>query len=134
MLYIIRTKDDRERAAKAVMAITSQPLMAVDIEEYKPNRSKAQNRLLWKWYRILEEYTGTDSETLHEQMKIRVLGMRPVTVNDIQVMVPKSTTKLKVNEMTKFLEAVEVLAANYNVTLSRDDEYNLSMGRTKCTD
>jgi hypothetical protein len=129
MMYIIKTAEDRARAVEAVRHIQATPVMAVEITEYRPNRSNAQNRLLWKWYRHLEAVTGNDSETLHEQMKIKVLGMRPVEVNGITVMVPKSTTKLKVDEMTRFLEAVEALGLQLGVPLSHDDEYNLAMGR-----
>lgn len=131
-MFIIRTADDRARAVEAVRHIQANPLLSVEIAEYKPQRSKAQNRLMWKWLDIIAKYMGEESEKLHEQTKIRVLGLREVDVDGKTYLIPKSTTKLHVDEMTRYLEAIEALGNQLGLTMTRDDEYNLAMGRTKC--
>ncbi|MGZ4996137.1 MAG: recombination protein NinB, partial [Methylobacter sp.] len=49
MQIVINTRQDRDNAKKAIDAIRSDPKMQVTIEEYKDDRSAAQNRLMWMW-------------------------------------------------------------------------------------
>ena len=129
MIYII---DKPSRAIAVSHVVMGLPVgMSVEVKEYKPRRSTAQNRCMWKWYSELAKHTGHEAETLHEMMKVRVLGTRMVEVGDKTYEVPNSTTKLGVKEMARFLEAIEALGRQLDCPLSRDDEYNLAMGRMR---
>lgn len=134
--FIIQNKEDRARAVSFVSSIRAQPVMQVEVKEYKPNRSQAQNRLMWMWYGIIARDLGNTPEELHEQMKSRVLGFVEVEVPEKlkgfmghvrRMAIPRSTTKLGTQEMTSFLEAVERLAGELGITLPHPDDYQYAM-------
>lgn len=125
--FIIRSADIRKNAVEAVKNIRAEPLMQVEIKEFQNIRSLAQNSLMWKWYSIISKETGTPALALHEEMKVRILGIEEKYVLDELIRIPKSTKKLKVKGMTDFLHAVEALANELNISFIRDDEYKYAM-------
>lgn len=134
--YIIDSKEKRALAASFVSSIKSHPLMQVEVKEYKPHRSQAQNRLMWMWYGIISKDVGLTTEELHEQMKARVLGYVEVDVPQKlhgfmghvrRMAIPRSTTKLGVQEMTTFLEAILSLAGELGIALPHPDDYRYAM-------
>lgn len=123
MLFIIDSKDKRRQAAEYVARLTSSPVQCVEIRPYKRNRSQAQNRTMWMWYGTLADHLGCEPEDVHEQMKIRVLGVEKKVVAGQALIMPRSTTDLDVDGMSRFMEAIEVLAAELEVTLPMPDDY-----------
>lgn len=128
MFFIIDSKEARKRVADYVARLTASPLMCVEVKPYKKNRSVAQNRLLWLFYSEIAKHIGTTPEELHEEMKVRVLGVEQKVILGKEIIQPKSTTKLDVQGMTNFLEAVEALARELNVVLPIPDDYGYAMG------
>lgn len=132
MFFIISSEERRAAAADFVSRIRKSPLMSVEIKPYKRNRSEAQNRLMWMWYHIISMDTGQIAEDLHEEMKVRVLGVEEKEVlgpygKMVRLIVPKSSTKLSTQEMTDFLRAIEALAAELEIILPRPDDYKFAM-------
>ena len=140
--FIVR-EGDEERRSKAVEFLRMIRLnrdIQVEVKEYKRDRSLAQNRLLWTFYNVICKDIGYEPEELHSEMKARVLGCdeKEVEVLDdatgelrkVKCLIPRSTTRLKVAEMTRFLEAVEVLAASLGIALPHPiDLYDEAFGR-----
>ncbi|MDV7621666.1 recombination protein NinB [Acinetobacter baumannii] len=56
----------------AEAAIEGKPLV-VTIKPDERNRSKAQNRLYWKWLHVIHKKTGNDEEQLHFEYKKKFL-------------------------------------------------------------
>ena len=107
----------------AVSSLTSSPVCTVEIKPYKKNRSKDQNRLMWMWYSVIADYTGYHEEELHDQMKIKVLGLETIYVDGKPYTIPTSTKTLTVDQMTKFLDAIMALAAELNINLPMPDTF-----------
>lgn len=105
----------------------------VVFQAYKSSRSLAQNRLLWMWYGVISEYTGHDPEELHEMTKAKYFGLKKLKTKDangniINLSVPNGgTSKLSVDDMARFLQAIEVLAFSLDMVLPRPDDYYLAM-------
>jgi hypothetical protein len=128
MYFVITSKEQRAKAAEYVAKLRANPIMIVEVKEYKKNRSTSQNRLLWMWYGIIAKDQGNTPEELHEAMKVRVLGVERKVVAGQELIMPKSSTKLTTAEMTSFLEAIEALARQLNIILPRPDDYMYAMG------
>lgn len=136
MLYILR---DAERVENCLDYIRQQPVgdkVAVEIRPYRSTRSQAQNRLMWMWYREIGEYCGYSPQEVHERMKARVLGVESVTlprwfmgddVGRLELVRPKSTAGLSVQEMTEFLVAIEALARHLGIALPYPDDYRFAV-------
>ncbi|HCA5258075.1 TPA: recombination protein NinB [Acinetobacter baumannii] len=56
----------------AEAAIEGKPLV-VTIKPDERNRSKAQNRLYWKWLHVIHKKTGNDEDQLHFEFKKKFL-------------------------------------------------------------
>ncbi|MGL6351941.1 MAG: recombination protein NinB [Aeromonas sp.] len=128
MHFIITSRERRAEAANYVSRLPGTPTMIVEIKPYKKSRSQAQNRLMWMWYGIIAKEVGCEPEDLHEQMKVRVLGVEHRVINGQALSMPKSSTGLTTDEMTKFLEAIEVLAASLSISLPKPQDYSYALG------
>jgi|GEM_PF-2533438 len=108
----------------------------VVFRDYKSNRSIQQNNLMWAYYDVLGDFIGLVPEDMHEMVKAKVFGVRELITKDlngkkIKLHVPnRTTTTLKVFDknpevmcMTKFLQAIEMLASELGVRLPRPDDY-----------
>lgn len=70
MQIVINSRANRFNAIEAIKAIRADPVMSVTIEEYKDDRSSAQNRLYWAWMHdcmktTVNEHAGTDKDDWH---------------------------------------------------------------------
>ncbi|TPL94769.1 hypothetical protein [Mesorhizobium sp. B2-3-10] len=128
-MFIIDTRQRRKEAADFVSRLPASPLYSVEIKPYKRVRSQAQNRIMWMWYGVMAEYLGCEPEDLHEQMKVKVLGVERKFVAGQVLTYPKSTTTLDVDGMTRFLAAIEALAAELDIKLPTSDEYGYAMAK-----
>lgn len=131
MLFIIDTAERRQAAADRVMQITRKPVMAVEIYPYKKSRSNSQNRLLWMWYKPIADHLGYTPEELHEEIKVRFIGVERKTVYGMEIIMPKSTQDLDTEAFTKLLDQVLALATELGITLPQPDDYNYAMGYHK---
>jgi hypothetical protein len=127
--FILRDEPRRESCINYLRAMNlNGRLLEVNIKPYKKSRSNAQNRLLWSWYNELEDVTGYKADDLHELLKVRFLGTEEKEIWGEKLTVAKSTTKLTTTEFTEYLEKVEMLANELNITLPKPaDLYNEAM-------
>ncbi|MGZ5029043.1 MAG: hypothetical protein ACXWAT_00740 [Methylobacter sp.] len=70
MQIVINSRANRFNAIEAIKAIRSEPVMVVTIDEYKDDRSAAQNRLYWAWMHdcmttTTNEHSGNDKDWWH---------------------------------------------------------------------
>lgn len=131
MEYVIPldSPERRDRLISRLQGVTLDKTWEVLIRPFKSSRSAAQNRLMWKWYGELAGHTGHDVDELHEYFKRKFLGTEIREVLNEKTEVPKSTTKLKVMEMTDYLQRLEAWAYNFGCPLSMPGDYDKAMGK-----
>lgn len=131
MFFSLRNKQD---AMRCVAYITSLTLMGkrwtVKVEEYKPKRSLAQNRLFHAWIGEWAKIRGENPERLKILIKDH-LGMyqyetHPKTGETIAAM--RSTSDLTVEEFTGLIHQTEILAAQQGIILERGEDYFEAIG------
>lgn len=83
----------------------------VKVTEYKSQRSIDQNSRLWSLYTDLGRYIGHSPDEVHQLMGYKFLRELK-SINGEQYENIKSTTKLKVDEMTEYMEAIERFGAD----------------------
>lgn len=135
MKYIIKREQNLDIALRALCEQIGQMLLvddaiSVGLEKYKETRSTAQNRLYWKWLAEFGNHLGYDKDDMHEALAEKFL--EPEHYMDLDGNIKrknKSTTKLKVDEFTEYLECIDRLAAQSGCRLSRpEDLYYKAMG------
>ena len=83
------------------------------------------------WYGVLADHLGCTAEEVHEQMKVRVLGVERKIVAGQALIVPRSTTDLDTEGMSRFMEAIMALAVDLEVTLPMPDDLQYAMHGAK---
>ena len=131
MFFVVDSPEARARAVAYVKNLRGSPLMSVEVKRHKKSRTQAQNRLMWMWYGVICDATGNEPEDLHEQMKVRVLGVEKKVILGQAIIVPRSTKDLDTQGMTNFLEAIEALAVELEVALPIPDETDYAMHRER---
>ena len=119
----IREERQRNHALDTIKALDIATVYEVTIKPYKRNRSLEQNSLMWKWYSIIADDLGYTTEEIHEEFMRKLLI--PITMQTPSGMVEVySTKKLKVKEMTAYLEGIERTATEMGIALPRPYENN----------
>jgi hypothetical protein len=95
--------------------------MTVTIKKEK--RSLDQNALMWVLLQVLSDYTGDDTETLHERLKVSFLGVEYRTVKGIDLVVPKSTASLNTKKFTAYIDKIYMLGDTLSLKLPRPPHY-----------
>lgn len=99
----------------------------IKISEYREKRSLPQNSLMWKWNtEIAEQLTAVSSdvftdEEIHEWLKDMYCPAKPVTLYGMTRYV-KSTRRLDVGEMHKYLEDIDLWAHQKGLRLTIPDQ------------
>lgn len=138
--YVIRDGRIRDNAVSFINGLPvtdayGKPVLwEVDIKRYRKNRSRAQNRLYWKWLGIIGNQRGQDPEDLHEEYKHMFLPKRDFDYVDqdtgeiTTVKIPRSTSKLNTKEFTQYLLMIEIdVMTKDNMKLSYGDNYREAM-------
>ena len=119
----IREERHRNHALDTIKALDIATVYEVTIKPYKRNRSLEQNSLMWKWYSIIANDLGYTTEEIHEEFMRKLLI--PITMQTPSGIVEVySTKKLKVKEMTAYLEGIERTATEMGIALPRPYENN----------
>lgn len=102
------------------------------VMEIKPNkmtRSQKQNSLYWKWISHLADEIGYTKDQMHDIMRDQHLGYRMTEAKNKTIEVLRSTTELSVEEMKEYLNAIDMMSAEYGIMLEHPEElYYESMG------
>ena len=119
----IREERQRNHALDTIKALNIETVYEVTIKPYKRNRSLEQNSLMWKWYSIIADDLGYTTEEIHEEFMRKLLI--PITMQTPSGLVEVySTKKLKVKEMTAYLEGIERTATEMGIALPRPYDNN----------
>ena len=119
----IREERHRNHALDTIKALNIDTVYEVTIKPYKRNRSLEQNSLMWKWYSIIADDLGYTTEEIHEEFMRKLLI--PITMQTPSGLVEVySTKKLKVKEMTAYLEGIERTATEMGIALPRPMDNN----------
>ncbi|MCC8037801.1 MAG: hypothetical protein LIP02_06680 [Bacteroidales bacterium] len=126
MTYTLVIHDD---GAVATIPPLEEIATAFPVGEYdltvtrrRRHRTLSQNRLMWLWFRCLEDKSGQPKEDFHTFYKARFLAYETV-INDRVVTLIGGTRDLDTVRMTRFLEQVQAHAATeWGVTLPSPDD------------
>jgi hypothetical protein len=120
---VIKRNEPKENVFKSLVQDFYRDNPQVDIAticiyEGKPKRSEAQSRLYFSWRDIFAEEVGNSKPDMHKTLKDKFISGR-------------STKKLTVAEFVDFLNDIDMLAAEYDITLPRTNDYQEAMyGKT----
>ena len=129
MNFILIDGQRRSTAVQYIMGldIKYNQLYEVIVQPFKDNRSKAQNRLYWKWIPYLADHCGYTNNQMHRTLKAQFLGFDEDVVAGVATKEIKSSKKLKVKPFTNYLREIESLAIEYGVSLPHPDDYKYAM-------
>lgn len=109
---IIRDPATRARAINFIALLNADKAWEVQIAPHKKGRSVQQNSLYWKWLGIISAETGHDADEIHEFCKIKFLPPVFVEINGEVHEARRTTTKLKVDEMSSYMNRVYAWATS----------------------
>lgn len=128
MLFILKDEGRKRACMDFIQQCQANGKTAIDVGEYKATRSKAQNRLMWKWFEVFREWMGyAEKEDVHDLFCVRFLGLEEREIDGKQITRPKGTRNLKVNEFAEFLTKIEATAAEMGIQLPIPDDYAYAM-------
>ena len=120
---VIKRNEPKEKVFKSLVQDFYRDNPDVDIAtvciyEGKPKRSEAQSRLYFSWRDILASEIGDSKADIHKNLKKKFID-------------GKSTKELTIAEFVDFLNDIDMLAADYDITLPRTNDYQEAMyGKT----
>ncbi len=146
---IISNENDRSLFIQKLNKIDlSKGAWQVDAAIYKPSRSKAQNKLLFKWYGEISKQSGDSLENVRNELKFR-LGCQILCQNPknddfrafyeslmsmytyeqcVSAMAFVGVSSLmNVKEFTEYLRQIEFYSVNQGYVLTHPDEFNEAM-------
>jgi len=96
---------------------------AVEISEWKDDRSLRQNALYWKWLGIIGNEIGYHKNEMHEiflEKFAPIKTMRNLEGKPVQK--PTRTSEMKVEQMSDYMTAIDRFAAQeLNINLPRPE-------------
>lgn len=90
------------------------------IEPLIRTRSLSQNNLYWMYLEIIERETGNNANDLHEYFRRTLLAPITLKVMNKEIKIPKSTTDLKKNEFSDYMEKI---CATTNIPIPDTESY-----------
>lgn len=121
---IMRGEKQKTHAISRITAMRIDPdhLTEIVFQEHKTNRSLDQNALYWKWMTIFGASLGYTKNGMHRTMMEEHL--EPILVQTPKGMREEYTTKkLKVREMSAYLENISITAGQMGVPLSWPEDF-----------
>ena len=114
--------------------LTNSGSVTVSLSDKKPGRSEQQNRLYRVWCRILSEQSGQmmeiwddeilqhvkqkiDEDGWHDLLRYAYLPSRAARVDNKDLTILTTTTRLSVQDMNEYMNKIMVLAARMNIRL-----------------
>lgn len=135
-VFVLKNKAVLEFTKRSIEAATNRgELWEVVLRPFKLKRSKAQNRLLWKWYREISKQKKSEfgdyrnEDYWHARLRLD-FGMIEETISHKGFDVPllTSTKSLKVDKFSEYLKNIEVWAMTRGLFLTFPDYYNIAIG------
>lgn len=110
--WIIAGDANRDNVLRFIAKLSSRKKWQVTVSEYRRNRSLEQNALYHKWVGMIAAETGHAHDEVHEHCKAKFLPPRFVEISGEVHEIRPTTTKLKVDEMSGYMDRVYEWAAS----------------------
>ncbi|MEW8048958.1 MAG: recombination protein NinB [Candidatus Thiodiazotropha sp.] len=131
---IILNKQGKQRVQSWLADLNADGKYLLEVRPNKLTRSLAQNRLSWMWYREIADFLTENSDQtisdsdVHDWLVDEFLPKKVIEIDGKPKVRQIGTSDLKVNEMSEFLEKVDVWAAQRSIQLTHPDIYGVAMG------
>jgi hypothetical protein len=112
MLYVLKDEGVIERCIAGIRLSLGK---TVEIKTAK--RSLPQNRLYWNLLNVLSKDIGMTPDELHEEIKVRFIGVETKVIAGQVIRQPISTTTLDKKQFTELIDKVYALGAELNIVL-----------------
>lgn len=107
----IGSEETRQKVLAFIAALSLEKTpWTVTVAPYRRNRSLEQNALYWKWLGIVATETGHTADEIHEFCKAKFLPPVFVDIGGEVQEIRRTTTKLKVDDMSVYMNQVEAWA------------------------
>ena len=108
-----------------LLALSANGEYELSVSKRKSKRSLDQNALMWKWFSVIEDATGSDMQDVHDYYCKKFLK-RIVSVGNHDEVVVGGTRNLNTAEMAEFLTKVQAdVASEFGIALpTAEDLYN----------
>ncbi len=123
----LKNEEIRQHLIEVINGLPLDPVHVIEIKPYKRNRSMEQNAYYWKLLRIMGDDLGYSVDELHVEMKKRFLlpyliskepELENAAIENEEALARViSTTILKVNEFSEYLEQVIKLAMSLGIKI-----------------
>lgn len=115
---ILRTQAQIDLAVKVISRARPDPEHPLEVllRRHRKKRSLDQNSLYWLWLGIISRETGNDTDQLHEAFK-QMFAEAQVAEVFGRTVTTHSTAKMKVGEMSEYLDRVYAFAASEGIIL-----------------
>jgi len=123
-IFYTRSEEDRPGLLAFLERVPMDEHLVWKVGGKPDTRSVQQNNLYWKWLGVIASDTGNSVDGLHEVFKQKFLAP---TVVDLKGEITKvyTTKKLKVKEMSEYMEQVSALAGEYGIFLPIPEELHM---------
>lgn len=109
-----------------LLFLSEMPLGKFYVEIKEARRTLPQNRYYWMILGILAKEQGYTSEELHDALKVKIFGTEKVKdVFGQEYERPVSSKNLSKEDFGKLIDAVFILAGNFNIALPDASHYGL---------
>lgn len=106
---VIKDEVMRHRVLDLIARLDLSKPWEVTVNPHRKKRTLAQNALMWSWVNEVadhvRDYTGMDSDEIHEFFKAKFLPARLIEVNGDSVEY-RTTTKLTRQEMSEYMDRI----------------------------
>lgn len=123
---IIKTKEGVQwtRPLDFILQTIPNGTYTVTIAKQVKRRTLPQNALMWMWFACISQETGQSVDDIHDTYCAMFLTRTAVNAHGDEVRLYRGTSKLNTDEMTDFMNRVQLDAAEMGIRLPRpEDEY-----------
>ena len=112
----VTSEEELEHARRQLGELDLSKQWDIKIEEFKSNRSVAQNKRYWRLINELGSFLGYEPEEMHQMMKYKYLSYKQEMLGDEMVVIP-TTSQLTIKEFIEYCNNVERFAVGLGFTL-----------------
>ena len=112
----VTSEEELEHARRQIGELDLSKQWDIKIEEFKSNRSVAQNKRYWRLINELGSFLGYEPEEMHQMMKYKYLSYKQEMLGDEMVVIP-TTSQLTIKEFIEYCNNVEKFAVGLGFTL-----------------
>ena len=127
MYFLIKDQSFKARAIEYINKYDIYPAL-IQIDKYKKNRSKAQNRLMWLWLGIIGPVHGNTQDEMHDVLLVDC-GLFSIkkSPKGVDVPIPHKTRFFNVEQMAAFLNYIKQHADLEEIKIPIPADYDFIM-------